>query len=32
MNDEKRANETTDLAEIKPGAESDVEFAIVNQK
>ena len=32
MNDEKVTNETTDLAEIRPTAEGDVAFAIVNQK
>ena len=32
MNDESRANETTELAEIKAGAETDLTFAIVNEK
>jgi hypothetical protein len=32
MNDENRVNESVELAEIKPAAEGDVEFAIVNQK
>lgn len=32
MNDENRANETTELAEIKAGGENDRTFAIVNEK
>lgn len=32
MNDEKRANETTELAEIKAGGEAEGAFAIVNEK
>ncbi len=32
MNDENRANETTELAEIKAGGETDRAFAIVNEK
>ena len=32
MNDERKVDEATALAEIKPGTDSDVEFAIVNQK
>ena len=32
MNDEKRANETTELAEMKAGGEAEGAFAIVNEK
>ncbi|MBO5946399.1 MAG: DUF4190 domain-containing protein [Clostridia bacterium] len=32
MNDEKRENETTALAEVKPDNEADRAFAIVNEK
>ena len=32
MNDENRTNQTTELAEIKPGGENDFAFAIVNEK
>ena len=32
MNDEKRENETTALAEVKPDNEGDRAFAIVNEK
>ena len=32
MNDENRTDQTTELAEIKPGGETDLAFAIVNEK